>query len=72
MSSYPDSQKIGIIGFFFENRLYWKFGFWPLLFTGRNRASKHLDHACLQILEATTLYYTWVDPKVSRLTLYKS
>jgi len=23
-SSYPNTQKIGIIGFFFENRLYWK------------------------------------------------
>jgi hypothetical protein len=25
MARYPDMQKILIIGFFFENRLHWKF-----------------------------------------------
>ena len=29
-ASYPDMQKIRIIGFFFENRLHWQFGCWHL------------------------------------------
>ena len=31
--SHPDMQKIGIIGFFFENRLHWQFAVLLLLFT---------------------------------------
>jgi post-segregation antitoxin (ccd killing protein) len=30
-ASYPEIQKIRIIGFFLENRLYWKFEVWVLL-----------------------------------------
>jgi len=34
-ASHPDTQKIRIIGFFFENRLHWQFEVPPLLFTAR-------------------------------------
>ena len=45
MSRHPDTQKIRIIGFFFENRLYWYFENWLLLFTVHTHASKHFDQA---------------------------
>jgi len=32
-ASHPDTQKIRIIGFFFENRVQWQFEFLLLLFT---------------------------------------
>jgi len=46
MASYPDMQKIRIIGFFFENRLYWHFEVKLLLFLFTYvPASKPFDHA---------------------------
>ena len=32
-ASHPDTQKIRIIGFFFENRLHWQFEVRLLLYT---------------------------------------
>jgi len=32
MVSHPDMQKIQVIGFFFENRLFWQFEVQLLLF----------------------------------------
>ncbi len=40
----PDKPKIGIIGFFIENRVHWQFEVRLLLFTVCT-ASKTLEHA---------------------------
>ena len=58
----PDTQKIRLTGFFFENRLHWQFEFQLLLFTVCTvPASELFDHAWFEVLEAITLCCTWSD-----------
>jgi len=53
-ASYPDMQKIRVIGFFFENRLHWQiYGMYLYVLV-----FKPFDHACFEVLEATTLCCT--------------
>jgi hypothetical protein len=64
MARHPDMHKIRIIGFFFENRLHWRFEVALLLFTvckGKGLLSSRLLSKNLKI----KIYRTIILPVVS-------
>jgi hypothetical protein len=49
MASHPDTRKIWIIGYFFENGLHWQFAVQLLLFTVRTCVLKLLTTPDLKL-----------------------